>query len=292
MSSSRGGAGTLIAPMHTEDDWFVTNGVRALGPVTFDRLARGVALGRIPADSFVRHHSWKVWRGLREIGELSAPDRHATVVRLRGLCEGAETRAADPSSLPPPPLSQSASLDGSRESGPPLSAVRAATVDPVGVLASARTLPDALLLSVSTAVAAANADVGVLYLNRRDLGAMIATYAHGPGTEALLGARLPVSDPALVTALSGCTLMAEPSLGEAGRHVAGRLGDPERVAGVAMVPVVVFDWLLAMLEIGRRAAPFRAREIARVEDVVEALVARVVVEGWAWGRGAGVDSRA
>jgi hypothetical protein len=35
-----------------------------------------------------------------------------------------------------------------------------------------------------------------------------------------------------------------------------------------------------MIELGRSARLFRAREIARVEDVVEALAERIVVAGW------------
>src|SRR5262249_25504740 len=91
-------------PSSLVDQWFVTNGVVALGPVEFDRLASGVAHGRIPATSFVRHQSWKVWRELSEIEGLSAVDRLETVRRLAGISSGAEERAADPRSYPPPPL--------------------------------------------------------------------------------------------------------------------------------------------------------------------------------------------
>ena len=38
--------------------------------------------------------------------------------------------------------------------------------------------------------------------------------------------------------------------------------------------------LVAMIEVGRASSPFRAREIARIEDVVEALTGRIVVHGW------------
>jgi hypothetical protein len=38
--------------------------------------------------------------------------------------------------------------------------------------------------------------------------------------------------------------------------------------------------LVALVELGRRYRPFRAREIARVEDVVEVLTERIVVSGW------------
>ena len=47
-----------------------------------------------------------------------------------------------------------------------------------------------------------------------------------------------------------------------------------------MVPILVSNALVAFIEVARMSAPFRAREIARIEDVVEALTARIVVEGW------------
>jgi hypothetical protein len=268
----------MIKDIADSDQWFVTNGVVAVGPVDFDRVARGVAHGRIASSSFVRHRSWKVWRELREIEALSSADREETVRRLAGISVGAEVRAADPTSRPPPPL---VSYRAHADSQPPLSSVRPASVDPVGVLSSATDLEDALLLSLSTAVAAANADAGLLHCERRELGAVVTSYAHGAATEDLLGARLPADDPSVLAARAGCTVLGEPHLGDVGRYVAGRLSPSlGSVRGVAMVPVVVFGALVAMLELGRTQTPFRAREIARVEDVVEALTARIVVEGW------------
>ena len=57
------------------DRWYVTNGVTAVGPVAYELLTRGVASGRIPSWSFVRHQSWKVWRRLDDIEQLSASKR-------------------------------------------------------------------------------------------------------------------------------------------------------------------------------------------------------------------------
>ena len=37
---------------------------------------------------------------------------------------------------------------------------------------------------------------------------------------------------------------------------------------------------MAIFELARSQRPFKAREVARVEDVVEALAARCVVMGW------------
>ena len=269
-------------PSSLVDQWFVTNGVVALGPVEFDRLASGVAHGRIPSTSFVRHQSWKVWRELSEIEGLSAVDRLETVRRLAGISSGAEERAADPRSYPPPPLEVTPTgFDYRSDSHPPLSSVRPASVDPVGVLTAARDLQDALLLTLSTAIAAAKADAGVLHRERPELGAVVATYAQGPNAETLLGSRLLADDPSLIAARAGRTVMGEPQLGDAGRYIAGRFAPCLGTArGVAMVPAIVFGDLVAIIEVGRASAPFRAREIARIEDVVEALTGRIVVQGW------------
>jgi hypothetical protein len=52
------------------------------------------------------------------------------------------------------------------------------------------------------------------------------------------------------------------------------------VIGVAMVPLRLYGELVALFEVGRGGHPFRAREIARVEDVVEVLTERAVLMGW------------
>jgi hypothetical protein len=88
-------------------------------------------------------------------------------------------------------------------------------------------------------------------------------------------------DPSLIAARAGRTVMGEPQLGDAGRYIAGRFSPCLGTArGVAMVPAIVFGDLVAIIEVGRASAPFRAREVARIEDVVEALTGRIVVQGW------------
>jgi hypothetical protein len=47
-----------------------------------------------------------------------------------------------------------------------------------------------------------------------------------------------------------------------------------------MVPLLLYGNLVAIFEIGRAGRPIRAHELARVEDVVEALAERTVVMGW------------
>lgn len=261
------------------DSWFVTNGVVAVGPVTFDLLQRGVAAGRIPPGSYVRHEAWKVWRRLEDIGALSVDKRQEQVTLLATLSAAAEERASNPHNEAPPPPSVD-ELEQPVSGARPLS-VRPAAVDPVGVLASAVELEQAFLLALSTAVTAASAHVGFLHQVRADLGATVCAYAHGPDAEVLLGERLAANDPALLAAEAGNTVVGEPRLGEAGRYIAGRLArclpGPR---GVAMVPLRHNGRLVAMLELGRAARPFRAREIARVEDVVDAVQERIVVAGW------------
>ncbi|HWZ88794.1 MAG TPA: hypothetical protein VNW92_08085, partial [Polyangiaceae bacterium] len=114
------------------------------------------------------------------------------------------------------------------------------------------------------------------------LGAAITVGGHGPSTERLLGERLNVDDPTLAVARGGHSVLTEPQCGEVGRHMLGRMTRclPE-VKSVAMVPLLVYGELVALFEVGRKSRPFRAREIGRVEDVVEALAERSVVMGWA-----------
>ncbi len=265
------------------DRWFVTNGVVAVGPVSFELLTRGVSGGRLPNGSFVRHESWQVWRRLDEIGSLPPDGRDETVESLATHSEGLESRASSvhDSAPPAPPRDLSVTL---RPSGPPPerhSTFRAMAVDPAGVLAHAFDLSEALLLTVSTAVAASGAEVGLVHRARRDLRSVVTVGGHGPGTERLLGERIAETDPTLAAARSGFTIVSEPGLGAESRYVVGRLIRclPD-VCGAAMIPLTLYGELVALFEVGRGGQPFRAREIARVEDVVEVLAERAVTMGW------------
>jgi hypothetical protein len=261
------------------DRWFVTNGVTAVGPVSFELLRRGVESGRIPAGSFVRHDSWKVWRRLTELEQLSAEGREEAVQHLAAVSAAAEERASNPYNEPPPPPTEE-ELSAQDQSAK-VPSMRPAAVDPAGVLESAMDLEQAMLLALSTAVTAAGAHIGFLHLNRADLGATVISFAHGPDAEVVLGERLAPNDPVLLAAQAGHTVMGEPRLGEAGRYIAGRmtrcLPGPR---GVAMVPVMVEGHMAAMLEVGRASRPFRAAELAKVEEVAEALAKRAVALGW------------
>lgn len=265
------------------DRWFVTNGVVALGPVTFELVLRGVAYGRIPAGSFIRHESWQVWRRLEDIENQSSSTRREIIAQLAQHSAGAEKRARSVFSLPPPPptgaelSSRTENIDRAARSS-----FRPAAVDPVGVLANVDELSEALLLTVVTAVTAAAADFGLVHRVRPDIGAAITVGGHGPGTEHLLGERLAEKDPTLTAARGGHSVLTEPQCGEVGRHLLGRMTRCSgEIKSVAMVPLLVYGELIALFEVGRKSRPFRAREIGRVEDVVQALAERSVVMGWA-----------
>lgn len=271
----------LLDDMSVADRWYVTNGVVAVGPVSFDLMNRGVAEGRIPPGSFIRHESWKVWRRLEDIEALSAVGRRETIQHLAGISSSAEERASSPhNEAPPPPSSAELSAPAPDQEAPPPS-VRPVAVDPVGVLRNAGDLDEALLLALSTAVTAAAAHIGLVHRVRADLDATVTAFAHGPDAELLLGERLLPEDAALLAAQEGHTVVGEPQLGDAGRYIAGRVGrcipSPR---GVAMVPLRMHGRLAAMLELGRRWRPFRAREVARAEDVIDALTERAIVMGW------------
>src|SRR6187402_460998 len=195
----------------TSDRWFVTNGVVAVGPVTYELVLRGVAYGRIPAGSFVRHESWQVWRRLDEIEAQSAGNRRQTIEDLAQHSAAVEARARSRFSEPPPPPS-GAELSSRTENIDRASrlSMRPAAVDPVGVLAGATELSEALLLTVVTAATAASADVGLVHRVRADIdtGAAITVGGRGLATERLLGERLSADDPTLLAAGGGHTVIS------------------------------------------------------------------------------------
>ncbi len=269
------------SPVSSGDRWYVTNGVVAIGPITFEVLRRGARAGRVPPGSFVRHEAWSVWRRLDEIDALNLEGRYETVQSLASYTLQLNARASSPMSEPPPPPTERELPSGFQEEPAPRSTFRPTIVDPIGVLAHASDLSDALLLAISTAVAAASADVGLVHRVRHDLHSVVVIGGHGPRTELLLGERLLPDDPTLAAARAGHSVVGEPQFGEISRYIVGRLGRClPNVRGVAMVPLVLFGELVALFEIGRSREPFRAREVGRAEDVIEALTERAVVTGW------------
>lgn len=261
-------------------DWFATDGHRVVGPTSYSELAARVAAARLSESAWVRNAKWRVWKRWHELASLDEPARDALVRELAAISAEAELRVTSPDSEPPPPPSGPARRRPVARSEPPGPRSRR-SIDPIGVLSRCTTLSDALSLTLTTAIAATHAEVGLLHRFRPDVAAVVTAFAHGRGSEVQLGERLSDSDPVIVAARAGRTVIAEPHPGECGRYLDSRVGRfLEEPVGLAMVPIVALKSFVAAVEIGRTDVPFSARELARVEDIAEALVGRGVVAGW------------
>jgi hypothetical protein len=254
-----------------------------MGPVGFDSVRHLVGQKRVSSDALVRHTSWQVWRSAAEVTALSPDHREETIRNLAEISAGVDARASSPYSLPPPAPDAKSLIPPANDSDrPPRSSMRPVSVDPFGVLAAAQSLPDAMLLALSTAVTATVSDLGLVHRVRKDLQAAITAGGHGNGSERLLGEKLLDSDPTLAVAEKGITVIVEPQPGEVGRHVMGRAARCiPHPRGAVMIPLRLGGELLALFEFARGDRPFQVKEVARMQDVVEALAERIVVMGWA-----------
>lgn len=227
------------------DRWYVTTGHAAVGPVKLDLIARGVEAGKVPVEAFVRHEAWKVWRPLAELAEIVSHE------------------------VEPSRDSTDDIGDGGRPSTP-------SDALPSDAVAGAGDEMEALGLLMTAAVMRAAATGAIVHRLSED-GALVVC-AHGARMSELVGARTPASDPALVAAASGATVIAAP--GPAGEAMIARLSwltEGAPMEGTIMIPVRVRGRLCAMIELGREAA-FRAAEIVSLEELCLALVAKL--ERW------------
>ncbi len=143
---------------------------------------------------------------------------------------------------------------------------------------AATDLPEALLLLLADAVKQCAADVALLHDVRPD--AAVVVCSHGPRMFESIGARTPLTDPAITAARLGHTVMAEPAPASAGRAIRARLSKAGSTAeGAFMVPLRPHGSLSAFIEVGR-ATPFRARDVAAVEALVDGLIRQVETNGW------------
>jgi hypothetical protein len=243
------------------DRWYVTNGTTAVGPVNLELLARGIEAGKVQVEgSFVRHEAWKVWRPLSELAVVTTDAPPAPVSE--------SSRPTHP--LPVP------STDDITSPGRPILYEEMTASD---ALAGAADLRDALLLLLAAAVQKAGAEAAILY-EVTDEGPVVVC-AHGPDMFEALGENIRFLDPDVIAAAGGAAVVAEPTPGPAGQAIIERMSRLGVTAeGAFMMPIRPRGRLLAMLELGRPTA-FRAREIAEVEELVEALIAKIILEEWA-----------
>jgi hypothetical protein len=241
------------------DRWYVSDGAKAVGPVNLELIARGIEAGKVPLESFVRHEAWKVWRPLSEIAVVSIDSAAPTVPRF----------ARGPETLP-------GMTDDITEPGRP---VFPEEIMPADAFAGAADLDDALLLLMNAAVLRAHADAALVHVVRPE-GAVIL-YAHGPFGRDMLGLPTSMLDPAMSAAAMGASIVAEPLPGPAGKALCARMLElGVACQGAFMLPVLVHHRLAATLEVGRKAPGLRASELAAVEGLVDALVAKAEADGW------------
>lgn len=238
------------------DRWYVTNGAQAVGPVGLELIERGLESGKVPLSSFLRHEAWKVWRPL---ADFTLIDRA-------------------PSSEPVTERRPTVTDDVAAPSRP----TRLDEMDPDDAFAGSRDASDALLLLLSAAVRAVQAD-GALVYRAEDAGAKVVC-AHGPCMFQMLGARVKLLDPAVVAAAAGLFVVAEPTPGPAGAAIRKRLEQTGVSAeGAIMLPVRPAGRLLAALELGRAAA-FTPAEVARLGSLVSTLESKIASSGWSLAR--------
>jgi hypothetical protein len=231
--------------------------------VALELLARGIAAGRVPPDAFVRHASWGSWRGLANLVEQDPSfDPRRTLTPLRAPKKE-------------PPHDTLDSIDVVEVVDDPTEPADETSED---AFARAADLPEALLVLMAAAVKQCEAEAALVH-GALPSGSMVVC-SHGPRMFEVLGTKLPAFDPVITAAKKGLTLFAEPTPGIAGTGIRARLSRlGERIQSAFMVPLLVEGRLLAFIEVGR-AKPFRARDAAEVEGLVDALVARVERSSW------------
>ena len=231
----------------------------------------------------MRHESWQVWRRLDEMESLSAVHRRKTIEDLATASAGVEERARSVFSEPPPPPS------GEELSSRPVNlepaqrkSFRPVSVDPVGVLSNAGELQDALLAhgvdgrGRGRGRRRARAPRAGRLERGRDRRWPRPRHRDAAGRAAM---RVKIRRWSRRAAVAPCCPSRSPAT--SARYMIGRIERclPEP-ASVAMVPLLLYGELVAIFEIGRRSRPLRAHEVARIENVVEALAERTVVMGW------------
>ncbi len=254
------------------DEWFVTDGATAVGPVGLDLLARGIAAGKVPADAFVRHVSWSGWRGLGDFVEHEPSFDPRRTFRVLPAVQVAPV-PSQPRLAPSRPRlpSEEVELEPEPEEIPP--------PRPSQPFDGVADLREALLLLLATAAQDCAAQAALIH-GARDEGAVVVC-SFGPRMFELLGVETPATDPVLAAAKAGHTVLAEPLSGTAGRTTKTRLSRlGSKIEAAFMVPVGVEGRLLAFLEVGRDK-PFRAHDVAHVEGLVDTLVATVTELHWA-----------
>ncbi len=278
----------LVSPT-APDEWYVTDGATAVGPVTLALLLRGVEAGKVPRDGFVRHISWGGWRGLADLTEHDPSFDPRRTFKVLPVPKLSEPKVAIPRPPPRDTLDSSdlvedlSSDSDGKPSEPEVIDVAPKPTASVpteqgATFEGASDLAEAMLILLATSVAECEAEAALVH-RVRDEGALVVC-SHGPRMFELLGEKLVHGDPVHFAARQGQTVFAEPVPGVAGRAIRARLSRlGATVESAFMVPMHVDGKLSALIEVGR-AKPFRASDVARVEELIETLVATIGRLDW------------
>jgi GAF domain-containing protein len=166
---------------------------------------------------------------------------------------------------------------------PPSDALLTPRMEPLPARGSgfgaAKSLPETLLLLLSTATERASAEAAMVHQVLDDGAAAVC--AHGPRMQDVLGRRTPLTDPAVMAAASGLSIVTEPSPGPAGQAILARLtelGAP--VAFALMLPIRPGGRLFGTLELGR-STPFSPDEVADVGNLTTEVARLIDAARWA-----------
>ncbi len=259
-------------PEAVSGQWFATDGRGVIGPLSFAEITLRVQRSQLSARCVCRHGRWRGWVPFHELEGLGARGLALLVEQLAEDSSGAAMRLASgsgerlairPSSYPPPPAS-----------------ARTRPLDVTGILSSTERLDQTLMLGLALAALSADASVGRLHCLRGEQDEAVTEATYGREVAGRLGELVLPEDPVRALAEAGQPLLCAANVSGGGRAIASRLGtEPGALASVAMVPLIMDGGLVAWVELGK---PLRlgARELGRVEEVIEALAARCLVMGW------------
>jgi hypothetical protein len=143
---------------------------------------------------------------------------------------------------------------------------------------AARSLSEALLLLLSAAAERASAEAALVHHVLDDEAVVVC--AHGPRMHEVLGRRTPLTDPAVMAAASGLSIVTEPSPGPAGLAILARLTELGAPLGFAlMLPIRPGGRLFGMLEMGR-PTPFSPGEVAEAGNLTTEVARLIDAAGW------------
>ncbi len=241
------------------DEWYVTDGATAVGPVGLELIERGLRAEKVPADAFVRHGSWAGWRDLTELAELDPsfdPRRTFRLLPVAKLPEEEEEIDDDSIEVIEPAPARKEPL----------------------AFESASDLPEGMLILLASAVERCRAMGALVHRVQGDAASVACS--HGPRMFEMLGKPLSPGDAELSAAKQGRTILAEPVSGIAGHLLKKRLSRlGPQIESAFMVPVMERGRLFAMLEVGRIDA-YRGRDVATAEELVDELVSTMTRAQW------------